>query len=188
MTDAIATDPQVSALRAKLDDPKVAASLAQVLDHADLLALLVVGLDGALQRSEVIGNALAESFTDLRTLQGADDNPLRPLMGIDLKELAGSLAAVAKASPRVTPALTKVVDSGLIDAVMDSGITEPAVIQQVGKLGRGLAQGAEAARSNPINVGGPLALLKQLKDPDIARGLSFFLNVLKSMGAELGRR
>lgn len=184
MTDGIATDPQVSALRAKLDDPQVAASLTRILDHADLLALLVVGLDGAIQRSEVIGNSLAGSLTDLRAMQSADDYPLR---GIDLKELASSLGAIAQASPRVTPAITKVVDSGLIDAVMDSGITEPGVIEQVGRLGRGLAQGAEAARIHEISVSGPLTLLKALKDPDIARGMSFFLNVLKSMGAELGR-
>ncbi|MBK6885325.1 MAG: hypothetical protein IPH03_01935 [Tetrasphaera sp.] len=85
MTDGIATDPQVSALRAKLDDPQVAASLTRILDHADLLALLVVGLDGAIQRSEVIGNSLAGSLTDLRAMQSADDYPLR---GIDLRELA----------------------------------------------------------------------------------------------------
>lgn len=187
MSQAVATSTTSAgdALRAKLDDPAVAASLARVLDHADLLALMVDSLDGLLQRSEIIGNALADSLGDFKLIEQSEDNPLK---GIDLKELAGSLTAIAKASPRVTPAITKVVDSGLIDAVMDSGITEPAVIDQVGRLGRGLAKGAEMAESNPIHVGGPLALLKQLKDPDIARGMSFFLNVLKSMGAELGRR
>ncbi|MBK6885324.1 MAG: DUF1641 domain-containing protein [Tetrasphaera sp.] len=97
------------------------------------------------------------------------------------------MGAITQTSHRVTPAISKVVDSGLIDAVMDSGITEPGVIEQVGRLGRGLAQGAEAARIHEISVSGPLTLLKALKDPDIARGMSFFLNVLKSMGAELGR-
>ena len=173
------------ALRAKLDDPAVAASLTQILNHADLLAVLVESVDGFLQRSEIIGNSLLESLGDFKLMEQSDDNPLK---GINLKELGSALAQVAQSAPRVTPALTKVVDSGLIDAVMDSGITEPAVIDQVGKLGRGLAKGAELAETNPIRVGGPLALLKQLKDPDIARGMSFFLNVLKSMGAELGRR
>lgn len=185
MTDVTLADPAREALRAKLDDPAVAHSLAQILDHADLLALLVESLDGALQRSEVIGDSLIAGLSDFRAMQEAGDNPLK---GIDLKELGASLAQVAQAAPRVTPALVKVVDSGLVDVVMSSGITEPAVIDQVGKLGRGLARGAEQAERNPITVGGPLALLRQLRDPDIARGMSFFLNVLKSMGAELGRR
>jgi hypothetical protein len=44
----------VDGLRARLDDPQVAAALDDLLRHADLLAPLVDGLDGGIRRGDVI--------------------------------------------------------------------------------------------------------------------------------------
>ena len=88
--------------------------------------------------------------------------------------------------PKLTPAITRLVDAGLIESVLDSGITSPVVIDQISKLGRGLAVGAEQAATDPVTVPGAFGLLRLLKDPDINRGLGFFLGVVKAIGAELG--
>src|SRR5690349_24824950 len=55
-----------SAVIARLSEPQTAAALNTLLDHADLLAISVVALDGLVGRSEVIGDALVSGFDALR--------------------------------------------------------------------------------------------------------------------------
>ncbi|MFV0461885.1 MAG: DUF1641 domain-containing protein [Nostocoides sp.] len=172
-----------TALQERLNDPAVAGALATILDHADLLAVMVEGLNGFTARSEIIGESLLASLNDARSMAEAPDSPVK---GLDFVGVAGALRDLANVMPKVAPVMLDIVGSGIIDEVMHSGITEPKVIDQVGKLGRGLAKGAENASANHLEVDGPFKLMRLLKDPDIARGLGFFLNVLKSMGAELG--
>lgn len=179
------SDREVEALDSlsrRLAEPQVVASLNNVLDHADLLALLVVSLDGFINRSEVIGDALVDSFADLRTAAEATSNPLD---GVDVRELVSSLMTMSSLLPKFTPTLTRTIDSGVIETVLDSGIATPIVIEQIARLAHGLVNGAQLAATEPIKVKGAVSLLKVLKDPDINRALSFFLSVLKSVGAEI---
>ena len=184
MTTAL-SDPRqnsIDTLKNQLEQPQVAAALSNLLDHADLLAILLVGLDGLVSRSETIGEALLDGVQDLR--QVADANP--QLEDLDPGAILGSLLALSSSLPKLTPAITRLVDAGLIDGVLDSGITSPIVLDQISKLGRGLASGAEQAAIAPVHVPGAFGLLKLLKDPDINRGLGFFLSVVKAIGGELG--
>ena len=74
-----------TALMARLEDPAVAASLVTLLDHADLLAVLVQGLDGFIARSEIIGNSLLDSVTELR--ESVAGNDVMGSTGVDLPKL-----------------------------------------------------------------------------------------------------
>lgn len=77
------------ALRARLDDPRTAAALHELLDRAEVVAFLVEGVDGFLRRGEVITDTLAGALGDLR---GAG--------------AASPLAAAAPALRQLLPALT----------------------------------------------------------------------------------
>ena len=72
--------PEIVALVERLEDPRVASGLQNLLDHVDLLAILVIGLDGFVGRSEIIGEALAEGVSDiratLRRLKAPETGPL----------------------------------------------------------------------------------------------------------------
>lgn len=150
------------ALRSQLDDPEVATALVDILQHADLLALLVVGLDGAISRSEVIGDELLASLADMRTATDQSG-------GFNPKEAVASLMALAP----------------LLRALSESGITSPAAVDQIGNIGRGIAGGLT---TEPVKVTGALSLLRQLKDPDVSRGMGLALTLLKSIGANLNSR
>lgn len=178
MTAATTVHQQASldSLMERLDEPQVAAALTNLLDHADLLAILIVGLDGLVGRSETIGAALAEAITDLRGVASNGNG-----------DVIASLGALSGVLPKLAPMITDIIDSGLIDHVIDSGITDPAMIIEISRIGRGLTGGAASAKTDPIQVNGLFSAMKLLKDPDIQRAVSYFAAVAKSIGVELAK-
>lgn len=166
----------LAGLVSRLQDPNVANSLATVLDHADLLALLVEALDGFVARSEVIGDNLASGLTEIR---GSGDSE------VDLPGLIQSGMSLASVAPKAVPGLVNAVESGAIDKLLSAGVVSAEALPQVEMLARGLARGSEQYAATPVEVGGLLSLPKLLKDPDIARALSFFATVAKAVGKEI---
>jgi hypothetical protein len=161
LNDQIVVTPSpAAALRSRLDEPEVAAALDNLLDHADLLALVTVALDGFLSRGDVIADTLAEAVGELR---GA--NPTNPLAGVDVK---GLVASAKDAAPTVQKLLGQ--------------ITEPRVVEVVTRLTTAVAEAESVPAPAPT---GALALLRALKDPETAAGLGFLLQVAKSFGRQL---
>lgn len=158
----IATSPSpAEALKARLDEPQVAAALNNLLDHADLLALVAVAVDGFLSRGDVIANTLAEAVGELRGAGGVPN----PLAGVDVKGLLASAKDAA-------PAVQKLVGS----------VSDPKVVDVVGQLTAAVGEATTVHAPAPT---GALALLRALKDPDTAAGLGFLLQVAKSFGSRI---
>jgi uncharacterized protein YjgD (DUF1641 family) len=145
---------------AKLRDPQVAASLATLLDHADLLALLVEALDGFVERSEVIGDSLISGLDELRTI--ADANGGNPLAGIDFEAI-----------------------KTLTQTLANSDLLKPEAVEALGVIARGAARGSAQYAGAPVQIGGLLSLGRLLKDPDINRAISFTMTLAKAVGQEL---
>jgi len=175
------SSPELAALVERLEDPRVAAGLQNLLDHVDLLAILVVGLDGFVSRSEVIGAALADSVTELRT--AADATKLGA--PVDVAGVATSLVALSSALPKLTPTLTRVADEDFLANMLDSGIFSPDSLAHIGVLASAINQGTSDAVEQPIQIKGAMSMYRQLKDPDIARGLGYTLSILKAVGHAL---
>ncbi|MCL8025398.1 DUF1641 domain-containing protein [Nocardioides bruguierae] len=156
------TDGPAALLAARLDDPQVAANLALLLEHADLVAVLLEGLDGFLSRSESIGASVMEAVADARTTVG--ENELLGELSVDVPKVAG--AAVR---------------------LINADLLTPEAVDQVSVLARGLVQGGEDYKASPVEVGGPLTLLKLLKDPDVNRAISYFATVARAIGREVAK-
>ncbi len=146
-------------LRARLDDPQVAAALNSLLDHADLLALMVVSIDEFFSRGEVIADSLASGLGELRGATGSVTLP-----DIDVKGLVG---AVTTAAPALQALLGQV--------------GRPHTIEALTRLTTAVDE-AETTRTTPV---GPLTVLRALRDPDTSRGLGYLLHVLKGLGRRL---
>lgn len=155
----IAPSP-VDSLLSKLDEPRIVNALNNLLDHADLLAFLVIGIDGLLARGDAIGEALAETVSEARSAGGAG--------AADLAEVIGSVSALSGAVVKATPALESLLSSDVI-----------------AKLASAVTAGAERAKVEPMKTSGVFSLLKALKDDDVARGLGFLLQVVRAFGHEL---
>lgn len=168
-----------AALDSRLSDPQVVNALATLLDHADLLAVLVEGLDQFVSRSEVIGDSLIAGIHELQGAEGAAE--------VDLAETAQSALSLAAVLPKAAPGMVYAVESGAIDKLLASGVVSAEALPQVELLARALAQGSLDFDRRPVEVGGPVSLVKLLRDPDINRALSFFATVAKAVGRELGK-
>lgn len=152
---------EAEALRARLEEPQTAAALNTLLDHVDLLAVMVTALDGFIGRSDAIVETLADAVTELRTTASNADLP-----AVDVKGLVNSAAAAA---PTAKMALDQ--------------LSDPRTAEVVTQLSTAVN---EAGRSRAAAPNGPLALLRALKDPDVSRALGFMLQVAKAFGRQRG--
>lgn len=105
----LVTTSPADELLERLDDPRVAGSLALILDHADLLAMLVAGIHGVFERGDTIANAIADGVAEMR---GTGDGGLVS----NLAGAAPSLGAVlgSASDPRFGPTVALLVES-LVD-------------------------------------------------------------------------
>lgn len=162
-------------LRDRLDDPHVAAALNTLLDHADVLAVLLSGLDGFLSRGDTITDSVSAAVVELRgassaVLPGAD-----ALKDVDLQSLATSLASLSGSVVTAAPAL---------NTVLSSGLTKPETAAVLASIGDALGDGKAGAANPPKGIYG---LWKATKDPDFARGLGFLIAVATSFGRRVNR-
>ncbi|BBX63105.1 hypothetical protein MSAS_22790 [Mycobacterium saskatchewanense] len=168
-------------LRERLDDPAVAASLNSLLDHADLLAILLTGLDGFTRRGDEITESLASAVNELRGASLAANAPLfdqvkSELGSIDVQALAASVASLASVLVAATPALNNVLRSPLLD---------PESVDVVSGLGQALIEGKAAAAADPGGPKGLFGLWRVTKDKDVSRGLGFLIQVARAFGKHL---
>jgi hypothetical protein len=163
MTDLLSNTPS-DALRSKLDDPAVAASLGLLLEHADTLALGVVALDGLLRRADTISANIEGSLKDVKVI------------GDSFSYLATPTKRLAEDAPQIADA---------VEALLESGMLSREVVTLLGDLAGALVKGAEQAKVKRTAVGGVLAMLRALKDPDVARGLGLLIEVSRALGKSL---
>lgn len=167
--DPLSTRSPADDLLERLEEPAVVAALNTLLDHADVLALALVALDGFLSRGDVIANALADAAVEFRgvSIDGG------PLAGVDIKAVARTVASLSGPLVAATPALTELIDRA----------TDPKTLEVANQLTTAVVEGGRNAANTPP-PGGAFALLRTLKDPDVARGIGFFTEVAKAFGRQ----
>lgn len=173
--DALIEDSPGDDLIQRFDDPQIAASLAVILEHADLLATLVTGLDGLLRRAEVIGDSLAAGVAEVRGLSAAG-NGQRPWPSVDVAALSDTVTRLSAAAVDATPALEKLLQSPLAD---------PQTADVLAEVGEALLEGKRAAAQDPRGPKGIFALMRVTKDPDVSRGLGFMIQIARAFGRKL---
>lgn len=172
----IAVSP-ADTLRDRLDDPEVARSLNSLLDHADLLAILVRGLDGLIRRGDEISDSLVSALDELKGSALVDAIPGgEALRSVDLQGLAGSLASLSGPLVNATPVL---------NTLLTSRLTDPQAAEVIALLGEALVEGKAAADADPGGPKGVFSLWRVSKDKDIVRGLGFMIQVARAFGRRL---
>lgn len=169
----IAPSP-MDALVSRLEEPNVVAALNDLLDHADILAVMVVAMDSFVRRGDAIADAFNDAVGELRGMFPGSDKEPKEL--VDLGGLASSLATLAGPLTEAAPALR---------GILRSDLTSPQTIDIITRFGRALVNGSDAARTDPTKLSGAFAVVRALKDDDVARGLSFLLHIIRAFGREL---
>lgn len=159
------------ALAERLAEPRTAAALNTLLDHVDLLAVLVSGLDGLVSRGDTITESLIGGVTELRAA------------GEPAQKNAAALLATAQQLGKLTPALLDKLP--VLEALLGSDLADPKVIEVASMASRAVTAGAEQADRGDPKTLGVMGLMRSLKDPDVNRALGFVLSIAKSLGREL---
>jgi len=162
---------------ARLDDPRVASSLSLILDHADLLAIIVVGLDGLVRRAEVIGDNLDSAVTEVRDV-AATSSSQRSWPDVDIAAISDSITRLSSAAIDATPAFER---------LLRSPLTDPQTAEVLAQVGEALLEGKHAADADPRGPKGVFALMRLTKDPDVSRGLGFMIQIARAFGKKLAQ-
>jgi len=156
----------LDALVERLEDPRTAAALLNLLDHADTL-------DGVLT---VIGTFLAHSE---HILDNVRDNVHEVLGFAGTGPVAEVAPSAIKFGAQALPLVTKTAEADLLEKAADD-----EVIGLVGTLLDGVKSARVEVNSHPTPYG-VTKLASMLRDPDVRRGLEFTLAVVKRLGATL---
>lgn len=157
----------IDAVAERLNDPAVAAAVVTLLDNAELLSTLVLGLSGLVSRSEMIVDSLADGLKDLRTVGKAKAEGGPTLA--ELKEVAVDLAMAA-------PALKQVVNSSM---------TSPETIELLATFSESAVEGAAVAKARHTEVKGAFGALKAMKDPEVQKGLGMLIEIARALGRRM---
>ncbi len=167
-TEAISStrsNPSLDAVIERLGDPAVAASLVTLLDNAELLSTLVLGLSGFISRGEQIMEAVADGVNELKA-SGAVSRPAGMPSLADLGTLAGQLTATAP----------------VLEHVLGSAMVKGETIDVLSLLSEAATEGAAKARTADTRVTGIRGAVKLLHDPEIQKGLGVLVEIAKALG------
>jgi hypothetical protein len=174
-TDALIAESPGDEVIARLDDPAIASSLSLILEHAELLATIIVGLDGLLRRAEVIGDNVASGVAEIREVAAAASGQgVWP--SLDLPALSDSVIRLSAAVVQATPAVDRLLRSALVD---------PETAEFLAEVGDAVLEGKRAATVDPRGPRGVFALMRATKDPDVSRGLGFMIQIARAFGRRL---
>jgi hypothetical protein len=164
----------MSALSARLADPAVVASLNQLLDHADLLAILVAGLDGLIRRGDTISDSLVEVAGELRNVQRSAGLP----------DAAQLLTGAQRLSGMVGPAVDLL---PTLEYLLRSDLGDTRVVDVAAMASRAVMSASEKSGTLTVRERRPglWSMWKALRDDDTRRALGFGLAVAKALGKEL---
>ena len=154
----------------RLEDPRTTAALHTLLDNAELIAVLVGGLDGVARKGEVIGDTLAEVLEELRA--AVRSTGLDPV--VTSRQLGTLIPTLADASPA-------------INRILDSPIVEPEPIDVLSDTAVALVEGCKIAREQQTKVG-LTGLVRATRDDDVQLGLGFIIEVARAFGRDLRDR
>lgn len=153
----------------RLNDPAVLQSLSALLDNAELLATIVSGLGGLVERGDTIMDSVASGVGDLKAATRASTSLGVPAPN-EIVELVAALA-------RATPVITEVVTSPMVRS---------ETVALLSLVSEAAAEGASRARETPRPVSGLRSAVKSMKDPEVARGLGLMVEVAKALGRRMG--
>jgi uncharacterized protein YjgD (DUF1641 family) len=145
-------------LEKRLEDPKTAAALEAILEHADVLAMAVTTLHSFLARSPQIIEAVREGVRDLSVIEEASVGKVRnwPLQGISEK----------------------------FRLLNEAGIFDTETVVAVARTGQSLRDSykAQATVPKPIKA---LGIWKALREPEVQLAAGLLVDFARRLGSDL---
>lgn len=167
----VGTPQPVDAVMERLNDPAIASSLVTLLDHAELLSTLVLGLGSFIERSDVVMEGIAESVAEFKAT-GAPLNDESELS--TLREATAVARQLAASAP-------------LLQQILGSAMARPETVELLSDVSQAATDGVARARAEDTRVTGPLSAVRTLRDPEVQRGLGVLVEISRSLGRHMGQ-
>lgn len=165
------TSPEVptdtDALAAMLADPEIRQSLAVIAANAPTLAVIASMSTALLQRGPEISDNINGIVSQMRTEAGQAE--LSTAAG-DLRDLLPLLTTLSARKDT-------------IQGILDSPILQPEIVDVIGKAGSAALEADKRTRGRPSEVGGPISIVRQLRDPDVQETLAFLFAFARVFGS-----
>lgn len=159
------TRAPIEAVAERLNDPGVAAALVTLLDNAELLSTLVLGLSGFVERGDMIMDAVAEGVQDFKAASKPEGAP-------SIAELGATAGALANTGP-------------VLNELLSSAMVRPETIALLSEVSEAATEGVANAKANDTRVGGVRSLLATLRDDDVQRGLGMVVEISRALGRRM---
>ena len=157
----------IEAVAERLNDPGVAAALVTLLDNAELLSTLVLGLSGFVERGDMIMDAVAEGVNDFKAAGGA-----RPEGMPSIAELGSVAGSLAQTGP-------------VLDELLASAMVRPETIALLSDVSEAATEGVANAKANDTRVAGIRNIVSILRDDDVQRGLGMVVEISRALGRRM---
>jgi len=164
-TGGSATD--LEGLVDRLSEPRTLTALNTLVDNAELIAMMVQGLDELARRADTISDTAAEVIEELRAAGRAT--------GMDVGETTQQLAKLIPTFAEAAPAIKRVTDSAIV---------QEDAVEVVGLTGLALSDGYAAAMAKDAHVG-MRGLLQATRDEHVQRGLGLLIEVARALGRRM---
>lgn len=160
-------DGQTDPLAAMLADPEIRQSLAVIVANAPTLAALAAMSTALLERGPEISDNINGLVDQLRSTAGSDAE-----LGTVANDLRDLLPLLTSLSAR----------KDTIQGFLDSPILQPEIVSVIGKVGEAALAADQQTRGRQVDVGGPLAIVRKLKDPDVQETMAFLFAFARVFG------
>lgn len=169
------TPPEIptdtDALAAMLADPEIRQSLAVIAANAPTLAVLASMSTALLQRGPEISDNVNGIVSSLRSEAGQAE---LKVAATDLRDLLPLLTALSARKDT-------------IQGILDSPILQPEIVDVIGKVGAAALEADKQTRGRTLEVGGPLSIVRQLKDRDVQEALAYLFAFARVFGSRQRR-
>ncbi len=162
-----------------------AEALTRLAGRVDELEFMLEMLTGFMQRGPEIADNLNDAVNDMReaAVGGASSPVAETLLRLKALATPETLDTMVTAAEGVHTTLA----SPQVQSLLQSTILDPVAIGAVSEIAEALVVSMQTARTHPRSVGGPFALMKALRDPDVARTMGFALEFARIFGRHLSR-
>ncbi len=182
----LSAEPEFQATLTALRDPATLQALNQLLGQLELVAFGLSALTSLAARGEELTDNIRASLDDVRGAIPSESNEvIGQLFSLTiLIPYLPRLVAVAPQFIQVIERLAPFVASQEFDALLSSGVFQPATVKLVGQAGDAFVEAYNEQRVRPRRLG-LRGLFGALRDPDVQRAASLIVNVAKRFGRSL---
>lgn len=184
----LSAEPEFQATLTALRNPETLQALNQLIGKLGLLSFGVTAAEGLMQRGEELTDNIRASLDDVRGAVPAESNEVfGQLLSLSvLLPYLPRLVAVAPKFIEIIERLAPFVASQEFDALLSSGVFQPATVKLVGQAGDAFVASYAESRVSQQRFG-LRGLLGALRDPDVQRAAGLIVAFARRFGRSLER-